>query len=187
MSDKNIFQKIGAAVADYAPALSGVLSAVPGVGTLPAVAVSALGSLCRSFGLGNDSTPEDILATVTADPESRLKLYTAESNFKLESKRLDLEQYKAALLDVQGARVMKTEETKATGKRDVNLYLLAWLIVLGFFALTGLLIFKAIPEGSSQAVYMLFGGLVGYAGAVIQFFFGSSKSSQDKTELMASK
>jgi len=185
MTDKNIFQKIGAAVADHAPALAGVLAAVPGVGTLPAAAVGALGSLCKAFGLGTDTEPETLLSTITADPEARLKYYVAESNFKLESKKLDLEEYKTALADIQNARTMHTETTKATGHRDTNLYILAWVIIVGFFSLTGLLIFKAMPQGSSQAIYMLFGGLVGYCGAVVQFFFGSSKSSQEKTDIIA--
>jgi len=34
---------------------------------------------------------------------------------------------------------------------------------------------------------MLFGALIGDFGAVIQYFFGSSKGSQDKTKLLAVK
>jgi hypothetical protein len=39
---------------------------------------------------------------------------------------------------------------------------------------------------TSPAVYMLFGALSAGFGSVMQYFFGSSKGSADKTQLMAS-
>jgi len=41
------------------------------------------------------------------------------------------------------------------------------------------------PAGSTQAIFMLLGGLVSSFTAVFAFFFGSSKSSQEKTALLA--
>ena len=57
--------------------------------------------------------------------------------------------------------------------------------MFGFFTLVGLMMFATIPDQSSQAVGILFGGLVAGFTGVVQYFFGSSKSSQDKTRLMA--
>ena len=64
-------------------------------------------------------------------------------------------------------------------------YLLAVVIVAGFFTLLGLLIFRQLPEDSSGVIFMLFGALSAAFGAVVQYFFGSSKGSADKTELLS--
>jgi len=41
-----------------------------------------------------------------------------------------------------------------------------------------------IPEGSNQVVFLLFGALATGFGQVLQYFFGSSKSSAEKTQLL---
>jgi uncharacterized membrane-anchored protein YitT (DUF2179 family) len=76
---------------------------------------------------------------------------------------------------------------KATGKRDYNLYILAWTVVVGFFGLCAALLFKAIPDGQNDIVYVLFGGLVTGFSTVLAYFFGSSKGSADKTKFLAGR
>ena len=70
-------------------------------------------------------------------------------------------------------------------KKDIAMYVLAGLIVTGFFALLTLLLFRTLPEDSSGVIFMLFGALAAAFGAVVQYFFGSSKGSADKTELIS--
>ena len=72
-----------------------------------------------------------------------------------------------------------------TGAKEWNLYILAWIVVAGFFALCGILMKYKLPEGSNDVVFMLFGALSTGFGTVLTYFFGSSKSSGDKTKLMA--
>jgi len=57
--------------------------------------------------------------------------------------------------------------------------------VLGFFGLIGALMFVEIPTKQSEVMFMLFGTLSAGFGAVIQYFFGSSKGSSEKTEHIA--
>ena len=64
-------------------------------------------------------------------------------------------------------------------------YFLATVIVAGFFALLAILIFRQLPPDSSGVIFMLFGALSAAFGAVVQYFFGSSKGSADKTEMLA--
>ena len=66
------------------------------------------------------------------------------------------------------------------------MYILAALIVSGFFGLIGILLFHAIPEGSADATFMLFGTLSTCFAAIVSYFFGSSKGSADKTATMVS-
>ena len=63
-------------------------------------------------------------------------------------------------------------------------YILASIIVIGFFSLLGLLLFQPLPPDTSGVIFMLFGALSAAFGAVVQYFFGSSQSSADKTDIM---
>lgn len=134
--------------------------------------------------LGCDSTPEAI-ETALQDPEKVLQLKKYEMDHKVELEQIELEETRIHLADVQSARDREIETTKATGKRDINLYVLAWTIVIGFFGLMGILIFKVIPTANSSMLNLVVGALLGSFTTVIGYFFGSSKSSSDKTELMA--
>ena len=47
--------------------------------------------------------------------------------------------------------------------------------------------FRQLPQGSNDVVFMLFGALASGFGVVLQYFFGSSKSSSDKTKHLVLK
>jgi hypothetical protein len=69
--------------------------------------------------------------------------------------------------------------------KDINKFILAWLIVVGFFA-TGLYLLDLVQSGkeikdASGAVFMLLGALVSKFSAVVDYFFGSTQASSDKT------
>jgi len=180
--ERSVFQKIGDAVTDYAPGLAGILALVPGVGTVPAAALGAVVALGRSLGLGSAAKPEDVLSAISTDPEIRLKAMVAENDFAVKMGQQELDKLKAELADVQSARSRQVESEKATGKRDYNLYILAWTVIIGFFALMGFLLKIPVPQDQSGVIFMLFGSLSSAFGAVIGYFFGSSKSSADKNE-----
>lgn len=76
---------------------------------------------------------------------------------------------------------------ESKNKKDIAIYILAGLIVIGFFALLTLLLFRTLPEDSSGVIFMLFGALSAAFGAVVQYFFGSSQSSADKTALLTKR
>jgi hypothetical protein len=45
----------------------------------------------------------------------------------------------------------------------------------------------ALPPGQNEVIFMLFGAISSGFGQVLGFFFGSSKSSADKTQLLGKK
>jgi len=69
--------------------------------------------------------------------------------------------------------------------KEIYMYLMGALVVLGGFAIAWLLIFYPIPESNNQIVTLVVGLVFGNVGLVIGYFFGSSKSSADKNEIMA--
>lgn len=65
--------------------------------------------------------------------------------------------------------------------------ILAFAVVAGFFTVLGVLLFKPIPEGVKDLLLTLFGSLTTVLVQIYQFYFGSSKGSQEKTEVLSSK
>ncbi len=173
------WKELGGKIADMAPGI-GSLFGAPGV-----LIGGGIKVLAKVFGLGDDATPDQINQAIQQDPQSALKLRIAEMDFQLAQNKQKLDETVAYLDDRKSARSREVETTKATGKRDINQYVLAWVIVLGFFSLVSLLIFKELPKDSNQVVFMLFGALAAGFGSVIGYYFGSSKGSAEKTELLS--
>ena len=71
--------------------------------------------------------------------------------------------------------------------KRVAIIVLGALIVLGFFALLALLIFKGIPEGNSELLYLAVGALITGFATVVGYFYGSSAGSAEKTEMLKPK
>jgi hypothetical protein len=64
------------------------------------------------------------------------------------------------------------------------MYILGAFISSGFFCLLGLLMFLEIPVSNKDLLYLSIGALLAAFSTVVGYFFGSSKSSADKNDLM---
>ena len=97
----------------------------------------------------------------------KLKL---ETEAKLQSKKMVFD-------DKSNARNREVEVTKATGKKDNAVTILAGVIVFGFFAGLISLVFVHLDKGSGayELLYMCFGALTMKFGTVVDYFFGSSE------------
>ena len=178
------WKDVGDFVKKGAPLLGSVLGGPAG---------GAIGTLV-SAAFGSDDDPEKLLPILKSDSEAVRKLkelefkhYERLEELSIEAARVQLEESKAYLADTQSARSREATIVQATGKKDVNLYILAWVVVGGFFILTGMLML--IPELAGRTnnamVNILFGGLVSGFATVLGYFFGSSKGSTDKTQLLS--
>ena len=92
-----------------------------------------------------------------------------ETEAKLQSKKMVFD-------DKSNARSREVEVTKATGKKDNAVTILAGVIVFGFFAGLISLVFVHLDKGSGayELLYMAFGALTMKFGTVVDYFFGSS-------------
>ncbi len=150
---------------------------------LPGIGGTAGAMLAKALGV--DATPDAVGAAVAKlDPAEFAKLQEMEEQYKESLLQLGFENDKLYFQDVESARQRETDIVKATGKKDVNLYVLAWSIVMSFFALCGMLMFVSIPAGQNSVVMMLFGGLGAGFTSIIGYFFGSSKGSSEKNQLL---
>jgi hypothetical protein len=63
-------------------------------------------------------------------------------------------------------------------------YCFGGLVVLGLFVVMGLLLWKPIPPENKSTFEIIAGALTGSVITVIAYYFGSSKGSADKSEMM---
>jgi len=163
------WKSIASKIMDVAPALAGALLGPAGA----AVTVAAQTIIKTALGLGADATPEQIEPMITDDPETRLKILQGNQAFEIRKREIDLDEFKAVLLDIQNAR---------SNKDNVNRNL-AYGVVLSFIGMVGVVLL-----GGSKADSAIIGTLIGYLSAkaeqVISFYFGSSRGSQEKTEMI---
>jgi uncharacterized membrane protein len=71
--------------------------------------------------------------------------------------------------------------------KDVFQYVLGALISIGFFTLLYLLVKAEVPTNNKDLLNLVVGALIGSFATVVGYFFGSSKGSADKNELLKPK
>ena len=177
------WEDIASVVGNVAPILGTALGGPAG---------GAVGGIIANL-LGVDNDADAVVNAIKADPNIAVKL----KEIELEAQRLhyeaidkerqaSIDELRTYIEDIQNARSRQIEHEKATGKTDINFYVLAWVIVIGFFGLIGTLMYVEIPPKQTEVMFMLFGTLSAGFGAVVQYFFGSSKGSSEKTMQLSS-
>lgn len=68
--------------------------------------------------------------------------------------------------------------------KEGYMYLLGAIITVGFFLLLYLLVYQQIPVENKDILNIVVGALIGSFTTVVGYFYGSSKSSADKTEML---
>lgn len=174
-------------VANFAPMVGGLLGGPPGaaIGT----GVKLLASL---FGLKEEEvTPDSIEQILLTDPEAGLKLRQMELDNQADIRKCFLSMRSMELGDLASARAREVAVVQATGRKDLNLYIMAWVILGGFIGLIMALIVCQFTFGKTlqndPLLTLLLGSLSTDAGMVVGYFYGSSKGSAEKTQLLAGK
>ena len=151
-------------------------------GFAPAIATAVAGPLggaavsmiAKKFGV--EDTVAAVANAITGDPEAGKKL----RELALEYAKMDLE-------NVKDARAMQNtalNQSDVSSKRFVYYFAAFWSVfaVVYIFAIT----FATIPQGNIRFADTIIGFLLGTVVAtILNFFYGTSKSSQDKTDKMA--
>lgn len=68
--------------------------------------------------------------------------------------------------------------------KEIYMYVLGAIIVIGSFVTVGISMVKEIPGTNHDIVVMGIGQLLGMCLMVAGYFYGSSKGSSDKTNLL---
>jgi hypothetical protein len=135
---------------------------------------AAVSAIAGKFGV-TDSV-EAVAKAIAGDPDAALKLA-----------EIDLKQFELENEDRASARHMQEVALQQDDKFAKHfIYWFAWFWSIGsmayFFAIT----FGTVPASGKDFGNIILGFLLGTAVAtIISFFYGSSKSSKDKTETMS--
>lgn len=112
------------------------------------------------------------------DPEAKAK---AQQELLRMAQAGELQEFALIVQDRDSAR----KREMALGGRMNGV--LAVFILLGFFAVVGMMFFDVIPEPNKEVLYMLLGALGTMATQVVAYYFGSSAGSKQKTMSMMGK
>jgi hypothetical protein len=160
-------------------ALLGILkSAAPALATVVAGPMGGMAVKAIADKLGVADTLEAVTAAVQADPEAAAKLA-----------EIDLKQFELEVQDRDSARKMQIaalQQDSWFAKNFIYLFTSAWSVfAMVFFSCVT---FGTVPESGTRMADTILGVLIGTViTGFFNFFFGSSKSSQDKTQLLKDK
>jgi hypothetical protein len=144
-------------------------------GPLAGVATSAI---IGALGLAPDSTPEQAAAAVVgATADQMIQLKKADQDFEAKMKQLGIDADKLGNDDRASARA------RDIAVKDHTPSVLAYITVAGAFLAAG-----AVLTGHVGLDNSLAGAVIGYlfsdSKTVYSFFFGSSSSSEKKTDMI---
>ena len=162
--------------------LKGIVGAVaPMAATLLGgpLAGTAVRALSQTLLGKDDGTEEEVYqALATADPETLARVKEADNKLEAELAKAGVKREEIHAEDRDSARRMQ-EAMKSWAPAVI-----ATVIFLGFFGTGYALIFKEIPAGSRDPLMLMLGVLGTIVVQVVNFWFGSSKGSKEKTALM---
>jgi hypothetical protein len=170
----DLLASFGPLLGQIAPTIATALG-----GPLAGVAVKTLSGAL--FGHENATSDEIATAMQSASPEQLAAIKKIDADFKVRMKELDIDLERIAAGDRDSARKMQIET------RDWTPKLLAFFITFGFFgALVWILVF-GIPKTGTEVLLMMLGSLSTSWTGVVQFYYGSSAGSKQKTDALTSK
>ncbi len=174
------WKDIAGSVAKAAPMLGTILG-----GPIGGAVGGVVSLIASAFGLTKEqTTPDKIAQMLQVDPQAAIKLAEIESNNKIKLQELVIENTRLELQDIQSARSREVEIVKATGHKDINLYILAWMVIIMFYGLVAILCFRVVPDANLGPVNQLFGAMAAGFGMVLAYFFGSSRGSALKSQAL---
>lgn len=157
---------LGKTVASAAPLLGGVVGGPLGAG---------IGSIIASV-FGVEDTPSAINAAINADPDAAVKLRKIELDHKTDLERIVLDTTKAELADKQNAR--------ENHKHSLMPAILSCVLSLVIVGIIYLLFYLEPPEGSRDVLFMVLGVVIKEWGGAMQYWFGTTRSSAEKSRVL---
>ena len=159
-------------LAGIAPQLAHALG-----GPLAGAAVSQISRVILGSPDGDDQVLIDAIERAT--PEQLVELQKAEQEFQLALRHANLEEQRIDAADRGSARRRQVD------MQDWTPSVIGALIILGFFIVLGAMVARRLPEGTETEFSIMLGALATMTAAVVNYFFGSSAGSKEKTRLMA--
>lgn len=107
-----------------------------------------------------------------------LALQQAEVTFNQSFWQAKYDSESLAVADRKNARARQKE------MRDITPSVLGSLVILGFFVVLAVMVTQNLPKGSESEFSIMLGALATMTAAVVNYFFGSSAGSREKTTIL---
>lgn len=149
-------------------------------GPLGGMAVEAA---ANALGLSDKTTDAVKQAISGATPEQMLALKKADQDFALQMQALGFKQ--VADLEAIAAGDRKDARAMQIAQRSPVPALLSIMVTIGYFGVLLGMMTKWLTVADSQALLIMLGSLGTAWGMVMAFWFGTTRASEVKTEMLA--
>jgi hypothetical protein len=170
----DLLKQFGPLLGQIAPTIATALG-----GPLAGIAVKTLSNVL--FGHENGTEEEISSAIANASPDQLAALKKIDADFKAHMKELDIDLERIAAGDRDSARQMQT------ATKDWVPKVLAVVITLGFFGILIWMLLNGMPKTGTEALLMMLGALGTAWTGVVNFYYGSSAGSKQKTDALTAK
>lgn len=146
------------------------------------LAGAAVEALSRAI-FGKDAVPEEAIAEAIegANADQIIALRRADHEFQLAVRQAAVEESRIDAADRASAR------QRQTTMDDWTPSILGALVIAGFFLTLGVMVARELPDGAETEFSIMLGALATMTAAVVNYFFGSSAGSREKTRLLSRK
>ena len=125
------------------------------------------------------SSDDEALALLEGDPDSLLKLKTAQMDFEKRMAELDVDIEKITQLDRADARALAAKTSL------MPQIVLSSLFIVGYFVVLGLFFSASLVVPTNEAFILMLGVLTAGVPMILAFWLGSSSGSKTKTDALA--
>jgi hypothetical protein len=154
-------------------------------GGVPALVGMAAVQVGQAFGTDVKATTDAIAQAIGgATPDQLLALKTADNDFAEKMQALGFQNAQA--LEQIAANDRDSARKMHTAVRDWSTPVLSYMIMVAFFSVLYLILSQSIdvPASMRDVVMMMIGTLTAAFTQVLNFRFGTSAGSKDKTEIL---
>lgn len=169
---RGLGRRLAEALGDVAPTVAGALG-----GPLAGAAAS---SLSKAIFGKEGGAPEAMEAAILAgDPETLVRIREVEASFRRAIIDADLEAHRIAAGDRANARA------RQIAVRDMTPTILGLSVIGGFFFVLTIMLWRELPARAETEFSIMLGALATMTAAVVNYYFGSSVGSREKTQILA--
>jgi hypothetical protein len=144
----------------------------------------AMEAAANALGLSEKTEGALKAAIAGVSPEHMMALKTADQAFAVKMQELGFSHIgKLEALAVQDRQNAREREIKTGDSYTPRI--IACVVIVGFFAILLVMMFKDLPPSSKEAALIMLGALGSAFTGVISYYYGSTAGSAEKSKLLA--
>lgn len=167
---KDVGKVAKGALGIIAPTIAGALP-----GPLGGIAKKAITDI---LGLAPEATEADIDKALEAHPELLVQVKQANLDFEIKMEELGISKEQIHQKDRSSARA------REMALKDKTPAIMGFGIIAGWMTMTGTMMFRVMPDANHDLIMTSFGILSAAVVGVINYYYGSSTGSKEKTKLL---